>query len=250
VIKAQPHRSSKYAETVCCAGIGRDGKWRRQYPVPFRNLKPEQKFKRWDWISYDWVRPKDDLRLESQKVTPESIEVGGNMTPKERLALLNPLIRTDFKESNVRRDSLTLIRPTSIHFAWKKKSEAEIKDTREKHAALSKQLSFLDTETEDLEPCPYSFRLRWVDKSGGKHDHEMDDWETMGAYGRFQNKYGEEEALKILKEKYEGERFNKGLVLAFSTHKRRNATRGMQNQWLLVGLLSLADTGQTDMFIS
>jgi hypothetical protein len=55
VIKAQPHRSSKYFETVCCAGIGRDGKWRRQYPVPFRVLKDKQKFTRWDWIEYEYV---------------------------------------------------------------------------------------------------------------------------------------------------------------------------------------------------
>ena len=38
LIKAQPHRSSRYFETVCCAGVGRDQMWRRQYPVPFRIL--------------------------------------------------------------------------------------------------------------------------------------------------------------------------------------------------------------------
>jgi len=52
LVKAQPHRSSAYFETVCCAGIGRDGKWRRQYPVPFRILNDIQKFRRWDWIEY------------------------------------------------------------------------------------------------------------------------------------------------------------------------------------------------------
>lgn len=171
------------------------------------------------------------------------------MTPIERLALLNPLVRSDFQEADAKGDSLTLVRPTSIRFIWKRKTADEIEDTRQKHAALSAQLSFLDNEADDLEPCPFSFRLRWVDEAGGRHDHEMDDWETMGAFARFQNMYGEEEALTVLKQKYEEERFDKGLVLAFSTHKRRNATRGMQNQWLLVGLLSIEDTGQSDLFI-
>lgn len=121
IIKAQPHRSSKYFETVCCAGIGRDGKWRRQYPVPFRNLKEEQKFSRWDWIEYAWVRPSDDLRDESQKVDPDSIIVRGKMSKPEQRALLNPLIRRDFDESNSKGESLTLIRPKSIKIKWKKK---------------------------------------------------------------------------------------------------------------------------------
>jgi hypothetical protein len=213
-------------------------------------LQPEQQFSRWDWVSYEWTQPKDDLRAESQKVIPESIQVDSRMTPKERLSLLNPLVRDDFLEADTRGDSITLIRPSSIDFGWKRKSATEIEDTRRKHAALSKQLSFLDAETEDLEPCPFSFRLRWRDQGGGRHDHEMDDWETMGGFSRFQSMYGEKEALNTLKKKYEEERFGKGLVLAFSTHKRRNATRGMQNQWLLVGLLSIEDTGQTDMFMS
>ena len=79
LVKAQPHRSSKYFETVCCAGIGRDGKWRRQYPVPFRILNDGQKFRRWDWIEYNFVKSSDDRRSESQKVLPESLKVGKNL---------------------------------------------------------------------------------------------------------------------------------------------------------------------------
>lgn len=73
LIKAQPHKSNKYEETVCCAGIGRDGRWRRQYPIPFRVLADAQKFGRWQWIEYDFVNPRVDKRKESQKVDPESI---------------------------------------------------------------------------------------------------------------------------------------------------------------------------------
>lgn len=99
---------------MCCAGIGQDGQWRRQYPVPFRNLKSEQKFTHWDWIDYTWVKPKNDLREESQKVDPDSIIVRGRMSESERRILLNPLIRENFSESNAKGESITLIRPKSI----------------------------------------------------------------------------------------------------------------------------------------
>jgi hypothetical protein len=78
----------------------------------------------------------------------------------------------------------------------------------------------------------------------------MDDWETIGAYSRFETNYGEEKALQEIRRKYESERFDKGLVLAFSTHKRRNVTRGTDNQWLLVGLLSVSDDPQQDLFLT
>jgi hypothetical protein len=249
IIKAQPHRSSKYFETVCCAGIGRDGVWRRQYPVPFRNLPKNQKFGRWDWIEYDWVKPSDDLRVESQKVDPDSIVVKGKMTKAEQIKLLNPLVRSSFAESNDKGDSLTLIRPKEIKFKWSKKSQSDLESEASKHAELSRQLPMFGETVEDWDPSPYSFRLDWIDQDNTKRSHEMDDWETLGAYFRFERDYGEEKALEILREKYEKERFNNGLVLGFSTHKRRNATRGTENQWLLVGLLALPENNQPDMFL-
>jgi hypothetical protein len=98
-VKAQPHRSTKYFETVCCAGIGRDGKWRRQYPVPFRILGGNQKFKRWEWIRYQFTTSSDDPRIESQKVIPESLVVEGNVKPAGRARFLNPLIRDSFLDA-------------------------------------------------------------------------------------------------------------------------------------------------------
>ena len=55
-------------------------------------------------------------------------------------------------------------------------------------------------------------------------------------------------ALKYLKQKYEEEYFEAGLVLGFSTHSRRNAEYRMRNQWLLVGLIRLDQTDQAQLF--
>ena len=248
-MKAQPHRSSKYFETVCCAGVGRDRKWRRQYPVPFRILNDNQKFSRWSWITYGYTTSPDDPRRESQKVIPESIEIGGTVRKAERSSFLGPLIRLSFDDANSKHESLTLIRPKAITLEYERKSASEIEDERAKHAALAEQMSFLDNSAKPLEPCPVQFIARWQDQDGKARRHECDDWETSSAYLRFRAQYGDAKAIQILKEKYEQQYFAAGLALAFSTHSRRNVEHGTDNQWLLVGLIRLDEIVQGDLML-
>lgn len=101
LIKAQPHRSSRYTETVCCAGVGRDRNWRRQYPVPYRVLKEEQKFKRWQWIEYDFLPPAGtDPRRESQRVQQETLVPTAVMKREERANFLAPLVMASTVEAD------------------------------------------------------------------------------------------------------------------------------------------------------
>lgn len=249
LIKAQPHRSSKYFETVCCARVGRDRKWRRQYPVPFRILAEGQHFKRWDWINYQFVRSKDDKRVESQKVLPESLTVTGAVKKAERASFLEPLIRASFAEADAYRESLTLIRPRSLIIEAHAKSLSEIADEAIKHSELANQLSMFDATAKPLTPCPMRFVAKWRDQDGKDRKHDCDDWETSAAFMRFERAYGRQAAITALKRKYEEEYMAAGLVLGFSTHKRRNAEFGAQNQWLLVGMIRLDETMQTSMIL-
>jgi len=249
LIKAQPHRSSNYFETVCCAGVGRDGKWRRQYPVPFRILEGAQKFGRWNWIRYEYVKGKNDKRKESQKVDANTLEIIGSIKKSERANFLNPLIRSSFAEADSNGESLTLLRPNKIKLTYKEKSLKELTEETRKHAELANQLSLFDTTAKPIKPCPLQFILNWTDQDGKTHRHENDDWETSAAYNRFERQYGHDRALEILKDKYEKQYFDAGLVLGFSTHSRRNVTYGTKNQWLLVGLIRLNVETQDDLFI-
>lgn len=139
LVKAQPHRSSRYYETVCCAGIGRDGQWRRQYPVPFRVLEKPQKFKRWSWIKYKYTTSDNDPRVESQKVLQESISVGSQLGQKDRARFLNPLVRADFQDAESRGESLALLRPKEIAFDYRELTDAELDDATQKHTDLARQ---------------------------------------------------------------------------------------------------------------
>lgn len=247
LIKAQPHRSSKYFETVCCAGVGRDRTWRRQYPVPFRILAGTQQFKRWDWIRYQFTKSKEDLRAESQKVIPETLEVVGSIRKSERASFLDPLIRASFADADSRRESLTLIRPQTFALQAIAKTDKEIASETQKHGELANQLSMFDSTAKPLTPCPMRFVAKWRDQDGKDRTHECDDWETAAAFNRFERMYGRAGAVDALRTKYEDEYMRAGLALGFSTHKRRNAEFGTQNQWLLVAMIRLDEVIQPSL---
>jgi hypothetical protein len=235
-IKAQPHRSSQYFETVCCAGVGRDRKWRRQYPVPFRILKDSQKFGRWQWISYKFVKPNEDKRRESQKVISQSLAAKGIMKQGERADFLAPLIKSSTSEADQARDSLALIRPRQIVLSAHDKPKEDLEYETREHQKLADQGSLFDEdqEVEPFKPCRKRFVLNWVDQDSKSHSHVCDDWETVTAFERFDRMYGEERALRELRQKYEQQYFEAGLVLGFSTHSRRNASMALRTNgsWL------------------
>lgn len=239
-----PHLSSNYFETVCCAGMGRDFKWRRLYPVPFRVLTEAQKFGRWGWLSYRFTDPAHDGRRESQKVVPESIVAGDKMNIAERSKIACRLTRESTDEAEANGESLALIRPDELRFTWKPKSRSQLEDERRKHAALANQTSMLNAAPKALEPCPFEFRVRWRSTGQAPREQTCDDWETSTAFFRRQQRTATElDALKSLKATYEDEYMKKGVRLALGTHSWR------KKQWLLVGILRVDEQPpQGDMF--
>ncbi len=157
----------------------------------------------------------------------------------ERSRILNPKIRSSFAEADDLRESLTLLRPSSLEIVARKKSDSEIRDEQTKHAALAAQMSMFDSTAKPLKICSMAFKAKWTDSEGKSRSHECDDWETCAAYNRFERMYGPDNALEYLKKKYEDQYFKAGIVLAFSTHSRRNVEFGTENQWLLVGMIRL-----------
>ena len=62
--KTMPQLSSKYFETVCTGAVLEDGKPIRLYPIPFRYLDDENKFKKYQWITADIRKDTHDTRPE------------------------------------------------------------------------------------------------------------------------------------------------------------------------------------------
>lgn len=67
-VKTYPTLSTKYNELVCTAGFLENGVWIRIYPLPFRGLERDQKYKKWQWVELDLEPNNSDIRIESYKV--------------------------------------------------------------------------------------------------------------------------------------------------------------------------------------
>lgn len=194
--------------------------------------------------------PTGDKRRESQKVLSPSLISKGKMKPGERADFLAPLIKSTTAEADQARDSLALIRPKQISLTAHDKPQSDLEYEIREHKKLADQGSLFDDDqdVEPFTPCRKRFVLDWIDTNSKKHSHVCDDWETVTAFERFDQMYGEEQAMRELQWKYEQQYFEAGLVLGFSTHSRRNIEHGTANQWLLVGLIRLDETKQTQLF--
>lgn len=230
LVKAVPHATAK-GETVCCAGITESGQWRRQFPIRFRLLR-DNKFGRWDWITYRWVKPKGDDRKESRRVREETIEPDGTLPPKERAALLNPLVVGSVAAAQDAGQSLALIRPIEPRFIIERKTAAQILAEKQEYERVAAQRSLFDEELAALDPCPYSFRFKYRTEAG-EHENACEDWETAAMFWRLRKSYGENAALHRIKTTF-GEQYpQKGMAFAMGTHSRFRTT------WLLIGVIRL-----------
>lgn len=75
-VKTYPNPSKTYGETVCVTGISlQDNKFIRLYPIPFRDLDQNKKFKKYNIIEAKITRATDDKRPESYKIDTDSIKI-------------------------------------------------------------------------------------------------------------------------------------------------------------------------------
>ena len=139
LVKAAPHPSSRYQETVCCAGVTPQGEWRRLYPIRYRHLAGESQFSRWDILEFAARKAATDPRKESRRVEENTLRVVGHMKPNERASFFDPLFRPSIVDAASRGESLTLVRPKGLRFRWRPKRPEEIEDERAKIAAASAQ---------------------------------------------------------------------------------------------------------------
>jgi hypothetical protein len=86
-VKAAPNPSEKYGETVCVAGLRLDldaGGWVRLYPVNFRELDSDGKFRKYDVVSL-MARPNPgDPRAESWRPLMDTLKVETHLPPWQR----------------------------------------------------------------------------------------------------------------------------------------------------------------------
>lgn len=187
-VKAYPNPSASLAEANCIAGITRDGRFARLYPVPFRDLEDEKRFRKYQWIKVSVSRPKSDPRPESFRPNIGTLQVMSGVLPtkagwRTRKEVVLPLRSPSLcdLQDREKRDgtSLGLFRPKKIlDFDW---TPTEHDDwTPGEIAKLSQQDLFLTRDRNLLEKVPFDFRYRFRCencRSKEPHHAKIIDWE-------------------------------------------------------------------------
>lgn len=196
-VKAYPNPSKKYGETVCCAGVVlSSGEWIRLYPIQYRDLDDEQKFKKYSVVDLNCSKAQDDSRPESYKVDAGSIKVIEWWDTKDRwekrkkavLPTLSTSMCQVYAEAKDKDKSLALIKPGDISFS---RDKAPTKDQAAREACYA-QLSFFDKKKNAVEAIPYnfyySFKCPGVEGCPG-HKMSIIDWELGQAYRSWRWRY-------------------------------------------------------------
>jgi hypothetical protein len=103
-VKAYPTPSTKYEETVCCAGITEDRQWVRLYPVPYRDLSGQRQFQKYDIaeVTAERREPHKDDRPESWRPRLDTMRIVDHIEPannwRERLDWITPTLLRGYAE--------------------------------------------------------------------------------------------------------------------------------------------------------
>jgi hypothetical protein len=202
-VKAYPNPSKKYGETVCVAGIDLgSGKWIRLYPIQYRDLEDQKKFKKYSVIEVKTHKATDDTRPESFKVDAGSIRVidwydttkGWEKRKQVVLSTVSTSYCHILNESEQSGISLGMFKPHRIAF---KRKKIKLQDETERDTCYA-QLSFYNKSKHAVEEIPFDFRYQFhcLGKNGCPgHDLPIIDWEIGQAYRSWRYDYRDEAVL-------------------------------------------------------
>lgn len=241
LIKAAPEIGRKHGETVCVAGVDAYGKWHRLYPVPFKDLVAEQRFTRWDRIRVRWRRPSDDDRIESKRIDPVSLRIVSKVIGDERAEVADRALVPSIEEEAAKGRSLALIRPANVKFLARKLNARQLAKSARRRSELVSQNDLFGSSVIPDEPPPYEFSYRF--EHGGRNRHHVCiDWETEWTFFKWRRQYGEERALRMIKDRWGEAMPRGGLVFAMGTHRVK-----MFNTWLLSGVIQASIPQQSSL---
>jgi hypothetical protein len=239
IVRTYPAPARRGIEVSCTAGITDDGRWIRLFPIPYRFLDQDRRFRKYQWITVDVFKAKDDPRPESFKLNIDSIRVGDIVPPsngwRERREIIRPLMRPSL--CGIRREreehgapTLGVFKPAVIN-----RLLIEPTDPNWTPAQLNRLRQtplFQKAPAQILEKLPHTFKYEFTcaDAACGGHQMTRLDWEMGQSYRRWRSEYkdGWIEAFRL---RYEHEMINK-----YDTHLFVGNMHQHQNSWIVVGL--------------
>ena len=268
-VKTYPALSMKYAELVCTAGILDNGTWVRIFPMPFRKLDYESKFKKYQWIELPLQKSTADYRPESYEVADwtkirvlgEVLDTKNSWRGRRDIIFAKNKVYHDLTElidlAKKNKLSLAVFKPTRISDFIYEPVEREWDEKKLKSLDnKSRQLSLIQTpeeikrELQIVKKIPYKFSYRFEDISGKLSTLMIEDWEIGALYWNClrNSDHDEKMAIQMVREKYWKEFLDKDLHFFLGT-TLVNHLRG-PNPFIIIGVFPPPKERQQSLFSS
>jgi hypothetical protein len=221
-VKTYPSLSEKYDELVCTAGFREDGTWIRIFPVPFRKLKYDSRYSKWQWIELDLVKNTSDFRPESFRpgdldkeiIILDKVDTNHDWAIRKEITLKN--VCTNLTELIVQakdktdKTSLAIVKPKEVlDFVWEKCDREWPKKKLDAVYANQAQGSLFDMEETKaifnvVQKLPYKFSYKFTTEDNIERTIMIEDWELGALYWNCLKKANgnEEIACQQVREKY------------------------------------------------
>jgi len=239
VVRTYPVPASSGVEVSCTAAITDDGKWLRLYPVPYRFLDQDKRFRKYQWIELNTIKASDP-RPESYNPDIDSINVLTDPLPttnewNSRKNIVIPLRTPSLCYLKRERDkhqhpTLGLFRPKVIDRLRITPTDAHW--TQSQLEMLSQGHLFQQPPRIELEKVPYifSYIFRCDDDACTGHTMMCTDWEMGESWRRWSKDYGEDWQAKF-RQRYEQEMIEK-----YDTHFYVGTIHQHPKNWIIIGL--------------
>jgi len=214
---------------------------RRLFPVPYRFLADDTRFRKWEWIRASVSTTTADQRPESRRIDVDSIELleeklGTKHGWSERREIIEPHVVDDFFDLEERRkrsgESLGIIRPKGIcEFDVTPAKQPKWND--EDYQKLAQDGLFDTDEMKNrvvLQKVPFDYYYKYISGENA-YRHKVVDWEAGALYWKCIRKYGECGWLEKFRQRFQTEFEKKDLLFLMGTVHR------FPDHWLIVGLI-------------
>ena len=254
-VKTYPTLSERYDELVCTAGFLEDGSWIRIYPIPFRKLKMDSKYQKWQWIEIDLTKNTKDFRKESYRPTNidneikvlDKVGTERDWMYRKNVVLRNVHYNMDELIAEAKNPqigtSLAVFKPNEVlDFVWEEcEREWNSRKLETVYANQAQQSLFSDIEETKrifriAKKLPYEFSYKFTSADGKVRKLMIEDWELGMLYWNcLESSNGDEQlACQKVKQKYFDEMCHKKDIHFFLGTTKKFHNVGL-NPFIIIG---------------
>jgi hypothetical protein len=239
-VRTYPVPARKGIEVSCTGGVTDDGKWIRLFPVPYRFLEEDKRFKKYQWIEVNVTKARNDQRPESFTPNLDTLKIGETISSvdnwRARREILRPLMRPSLCTIQRERDNcgsptLGFFKPAQI--VRLTIEDAEHANWTDEQMNILRQIPMFESAPADeLEKIPFDFKYQFCcsDDSCSGHHLTCFDWEMGQAYRSWRRRYGDNWEQRF-RNRFENEMINKN-----DTHLFVGNLHQFPTSWIIVGL--------------